>query len=130
MTGEAGTGKTLLVKRVIEGIPSTVAPLLLRDPRVSFEEFVEFACKQFNLEQLVVKVETPFEDRVEVLQRYLVGQQRQGRAVVVLIDDAEVMTEALLSIRHLQEMREIRQGRTSCTRADLFRCSLGGSALR
>ncbi|MCX7110269.1 MAG: roadblock/LC7 domain-containing protein [Proteobacteria bacterium] len=97
VTGEAGTGKTLLVKRVIEGIPSTVAPLLLRDPRVSFEEFVEFACKQFNLEQLVVKVETPFEDRVEVLQRYLVGQQRQGRAVVVLIDDAEVMTEALLS---------------------------------
>ncbi len=97
VTGEAGTGKTLLVKRVIEGIPSTVAPLLLRDPRVSFEEFVEFACKQFNLEQLVVKVETPFKDRVEVLQRYLVGQQRQGRAVVVLIDDAEVMTEALLS---------------------------------
>jgi type II secretory pathway predicted ATPase ExeA/predicted regulator of Ras-like GTPase activity (Roadblock/LC7/MglB family) len=97
LTGEGGTGKTLLVSRVIGNLPATVTPLLLRDPRISFDEFIEFACQQFNLEPLSGADDTPSTDRAMVLRNYLLGQHQQGMEVAVFIDEAHEMTEALLA---------------------------------
>jgi predicted regulator of Ras-like GTPase activity (Roadblock/LC7/MglB family)/type II secretory pathway predicted ATPase ExeA len=97
LTGEGGTGKTLLVNRVIGSLPATVNPLLLRDPRISFDEFVEFACEQFHLEPLTGAADAPSTERVAVLRHYLLGQRQQGIEVAVFIDEAHGMTEALLA---------------------------------
>jgi type II secretory pathway predicted ATPase ExeA/predicted regulator of Ras-like GTPase activity (Roadblock/LC7/MglB family) len=97
LTGEGGTGKTLLVSRVIESLPASVTPLLLKDPRISFDEFIEFACQQFKLEPLAGAAGTPSTEGVSALRDYLLGQQRQGMELAVFIDEAHEMAEALLA---------------------------------
>lgn len=97
LTGETGTGKTLLVRHVIESLDKDVTPILLIDPRFSFLEFVRFTCRELDLGLAESGAETAAENELEALREYLLVQHWEGRSVAVFIDEAQEMSEDLLA---------------------------------
>ena len=96
LTGETGTGKTLLIRHVIDRLDTDVTPILLIDPRFSFQEFARFACRQLGLGPAEPGGDTSPEDLIGALREYLIAQRREKRSVAVFIDEAQEMSEALL----------------------------------
>ena len=96
LTGETGTGKTLLVRHLIESLDWDVTPILLIDPRFSFQSFVRFACRELNLGLSQDGAEMSPEKEVEVLREFLRAERIEGRSVAVFIDEAQEMSEGLL----------------------------------
>jgi general secretion pathway protein A len=94
MLGEAGTGKTTLVRATLEMLRQTrVVPSLILNPIISTaEEFYDSVLRGFGLEGY--KKSTL--DMAEVLQRFLQQQSRRGRIPVLILDEAQELSKALL----------------------------------
>jgi general secretion pathway protein A len=85
LTGEVGTGKTTLLRRLMDQLGSGVRFVLFYNTTLSFDETVEFICSEL---QLAVDGLS----RVQRLQRLndlLIAEARQGRTVVLLLDEAQ-----------------------------------------
>lgn len=97
LTGETGTGKSLLIRHVIESLDPDVTPILLIDPRLSFQNFLRFACRELNLAQPDSDAQTSTDKESEVLIEYLRAERKAGRSVAVFVDEAQEMSEDLLA---------------------------------
>src|SRR5437588_631788 len=103
MLGEAGTGKTTLVRATLEMLKSTrVVPSVILNPILSSsEEFFEALLRGFGLEGFK---RTNLE-MLEVLQRFLVQQTRRNRIPVLIVDEAQEVSKQLLEqIRMLSNL--------------------------
>jgi len=92
LVGEAGTGKTTLLKRVVEEIEAQARVVFVFNPAVSFEELLEFICSELGI---------PAEgskrlNLIERLNTYLLEQLTEGRNVVVMIDEAQTLDDSVL----------------------------------
>jgi len=85
LTGEVGTGKTTLLRRLMDQLGPPVRFVLFYNTTLNFDETVEFICAEL---QLAVEGLS----RVQRLQRLndlLIAEARQGGNVVLLIDEAQ-----------------------------------------
>jgi general secretion pathway protein A len=85
LTGEIGTGKTTLLRRLMDELGPPVRFVLFYNTTLGFDETVEFICGELDL---------PVDrlNRVQRLQRLndlLIAEARQGGNVVLLIDEAQ-----------------------------------------
>jgi general secretion pathway protein A len=85
LTGEVGTGKTTLLRRLMDELGAPVRFVLFYNTTLTFDETVEFICGELDL---------PVDglSRVQRLQRLndlLIAEARQGGNVVLLIDEAQ-----------------------------------------
>lgn len=94
MLGEAGTGKTTLVRATLEMLQRTrVIPSVILNPIISTtEEFYDAMLHGWGLEGYR---KTALE-MSEVLQRFLQQQNRRGRIPVLIIDEAQELSKPLL----------------------------------
>jgi len=116
VTGEVGTGKTLLIQCLREllrriGVPSAN----VNNPQVSSIEFIEGVLEQLEL---------PFRgiSKTEALNRlykFLLDQYRRGGTCVLIVDEAQ-----LLSWKMLEEVRLL--GNLETTRQKLLQIVLAG----
>ena len=96
VTGEAGTGKTTLLRSVINSIPKEqLCFSLLLSPDLKPDEFFELAASDFGL--LTGKGKP---DRLRNLQNYLLETHSAGKIAVLFVDEAH-----RLSIETLEEIR-------------------------
>lgn len=87
--GEVGTGKTIILRAFLEGIdPSQTTAISLLNPVASFEQIID--------EILPPDFEGSTSDRFRTLQEWLIEEYRQGRNVVVAIDEAQCMSPATM----------------------------------
>jgi general secretion pathway protein A len=99
ITGDAGTGKTTLLSRMLRMIPSSkVAFSLVPNPRLSADEFIESALIDFGIEDIPwSKVR-----RLLKLQEFLMAVRQAGRVCVLVVDEAHQLSgEVLEEIRLL-----------------------------
>jgi general secretion pathway protein A len=93
LTGEVGTGKTLLVRYLLETlIRSNVQYAYVFNPRLSPDDFLHYVLADFN-------VTPPNQNRSEMLQqfsRFLIDVHRRGSTAALLIDEAHLLTHDLL----------------------------------
>ncbi|NQY90721.1 MAG: AAA family ATPase [Deltaproteobacteria bacterium] len=92
LVGEAGTGKTTLLKRVAEELQDESTVVFIFNPGVSFDELLEYICMELGLD-----VEGCA--RLGMLDRlngFLLESLVEGRNVVVLIDEAQTLPNAVL----------------------------------
>jgi general secretion pathway protein A len=85
LTGEVGTGKTTLLRRLMEELGPPVRFVLFYNTTLTFDETVEFICGELELAVDGLS-------RVQRLQRLndlLIAEARQGGNVVLLIDEAQ-----------------------------------------
>jgi general secretion pathway protein A len=92
LVGEAGTGKTTLLKRVVDEIEGETQVVFVFNPGVSFDELLEFICTELGIDTMGSRRLT----LLERLNAYLLDQLTDGRNVVVMIDEAQVLDDKVL----------------------------------
>jgi len=92
LVGEAGTGKTTLLRRLLETLDSNVKTVLLLHPTVSFDEILEHILRELGLP-------TDGGRKLVFLQRlneFLLEHTRAGGNVALLIDEAQDLAPGVL----------------------------------
>jgi type II secretory pathway predicted ATPase ExeA/septal ring-binding cell division protein DamX len=105
VSGEVGSGKTMLCRVLMERLPATVETIYLANPSLSRDEIL-FAIG----DELKLNLENDRPTRVlRSLQEHLLQLFGQGRRVVVLIDEAHAMPDDTLEeIRLLSNLESNR----------------------
>jgi general secretion pathway protein A len=85
ITGEVGTGKTTLARAFLAGLPPSTATAFVLYPALTAQELL-----RTTLEDLHAPVTgESLKDHVDALHRFLLAARREGRDVVLLIDEAQ-----------------------------------------
>ena len=108
LTGEIGTGKTTLVRSMLEQTPEHADVALILNPQVSSVEFLQGICDELGV--------APPEQRdstkalVDTLNAYLLGAHARGRRTVLIVDEAQNLTRDVLEqVRLLTNLETARQ---------------------
>jgi general secretion pathway protein A len=92
LTGEVGTGKTTLVRRLIDSLEATVQPVFFYNTTVSFDELLTYVCEQLGLE--VAGLERL--RRIQALNALLTDRLAKKATVVLFIDEAQNLSDDVL----------------------------------
>lgn len=88
VSGEVGTGKTMLCRMLQDRLPDTVEIVYLANPNLDSRDIVAAIAIEL---QLPVTPDTPAPQLQQALQQYLLEAHRQDRQVVVFIEEAQRM---------------------------------------
>lgn len=101
LTGEIGTGKTTLLRRLMENMEPHIRFVFFYNTTLTFEEILDFICQELGLP---IK-EAGRLHKIQVLNQFLLDQLARGNIVVLLIDEAQNLGEEVLeNIRLLSNL--------------------------
>ena len=106
LIGEAGTGKTTLLRHLLDTLDPSVRTVLLMNPTVSFDEILEY---------ILVELGIPTDatgklGRFHRLNEFLIEHARAGGNVALLIDEAQDLDENVLEqLRLLSNLETARE---------------------
>ena len=101
VTGEVGSGKTMLCRVLMERLPKTVETIYLAVPSLSRDEMLATIAGDLHLETQGLSTTK----LIRALQEKLIEVHAEGRQVVALIDEAHAMPlETLEEIRLLSNL--------------------------
>ena len=93
LTGEAGTGKTTLVKKLLSSIPARCAQFsVVVNPMLNASEFLESVLMDYG----VSSVPSSKAMRLALLRRLLLQADKEGKTSVLVVDEAHLLTSELL----------------------------------
>ncbi|OGI43198.1 MAG: hypothetical protein A2150_05715 [Candidatus Muproteobacteria bacterium RBG_16_64_11] len=108
LTGEVGTGKTLLVRAVVERLPENVDVALILYPILSVFEFVAAICDELRVPY--PSGSTSIKDLIDALNAHLLESHARGRRTVLVIDEAQNLSrEVLEQVRLLTNLETTKQ---------------------
>jgi len=93
LLGDAGTGKTTVIRTAIERQPDRVHCVHLQNPALDRAEFVEMLATLFGLSQRAAESKTVFLLELEAL---LVARNATGESTVLVVDEAQSLPLELL----------------------------------
>ncbi len=103
LTGEVGTGKTTLCRCMLEQIPEGTRIALLLNPLVTPQELLAAISEELEIDISESADSTRL--LVDNLNRFLLAAHSRGERVVVVIDEAQVLSpEALEQVRLLTNL--------------------------
>ncbi len=104
VSGEVGSGKTMLCRMLMERLPAEVATIYLATPSFARDEIL-----QAIADDLELKLSERRTVALRELQQHLITLYGAGRRVVILIDEAHVMPEDTLEqVRLLSNLESSR----------------------
>jgi type II secretory pathway predicted ATPase ExeA len=105
VSGEVGSGKTMLCRVLMERLPAHVDTIYLATPSLARDEILEAIGEELGLALSGKRTAVALRE----LQEHLIGRYGQGRRVVVLIDEAHAMPdETLEEVRLLSNLESNR----------------------
>jgi general secretion pathway protein A len=108
LTGEVGTGKTTLVRTLLGQMPSEVDVALILNPQLSAVEFLLAICEELGVE--LPEERHSAKSLVDALNLYLLAAHSQGRRTILLVDEAQNLSAAVLEqLRLLTNLETSRQ---------------------
>ena len=98
MTGEVGTGKTTLLRTLVNRLNGRAECAFIMNSTLPFDEMLEYALADFG----VADPGGTRAQRLMALNRFLISQHRDERTTVLIVDEAQNLgTETLEQIRLL-----------------------------
>lgn len=108
LTGEIGTGKTTLVRSMLEQAPENADIALILNPQVSALEFLQGICDELGVAPLETSGST--KALVDTLNTHLLAAHARGRRTVLVVDEAQnLKPEVLEQVRLLTNLETARQ---------------------
>ena len=106
VSGEVGSGKTMLCRVLIERLPDNVTTIYLATPSLSREDILYAIAEELGI---AIPENSRDATVLKLLQQHLISAYGEGRQVVVLIDEAHAMPiETLEEIRLLSNLESNR----------------------
>ncbi|MCR4300580.1 MAG: AAA family ATPase [Sulfuricaulis sp.] len=103
LTGEVGTGKTLLIRALVERLPEGVDVALILYPVLTVSEFVAAICDELRVPYPGERAS--LKHLIDALNAHLLRTHAQGRRTVLIIDEAQNLSrEVLEQIRLLTNL--------------------------
>lgn len=92
LTGEIGAGKTTLCRTLLGKFGDTVHSALILNPRLSETEIIQTIVEDFGIAVNGTKRKTFF----DALNRFLLAETEKGYNAVVIIDEAQLLSQKVL----------------------------------
>jgi general secretion pathway protein A len=93
LTGEVGTGKTTLVRSLLEQLPDKAEIALILNPQLSKREFLESICEELRIP---LPAEHSTKSLIDSLNMQLLRANAKDRRIVLIVDEAQTLSPELL----------------------------------
>jgi general secretion pathway protein A len=109
LTGEVGTGKTLLIRTLVERLPEGVDVALILYPVLTVAEFIAAICDELRVPH-PGEQEASLKQLIDALNAHLLQTHAHGRRTVLIIDEAQNLSrEVLEQVRLLTNLETTKQ---------------------
>jgi general secretion pathway protein A len=95
VTGEVGTGKTTLVRSLVDRVPTGVDVAFILNPRVTAHELLQSLCEELHIGGPAGEAHS-VKHYVDRLTKALLERHERGRSTVMIIDEAQNLSPAVL----------------------------------
>lgn len=104
LTGEVGTGKTTVVRSLLERMPGHAEVAVILNPQLSPLQFVLTICEELGI-FMRDEDAASIKDVVDLLNKRLLDAHAKGRRIVVIVDEAQNLApETLEQVRLLTNL--------------------------
>lgn len=94
LTGEVGTGKTTMIRCLLEQLPPNTDMAIILNPMGSAPELLSTICDELGVSYIVD--ELTVKGLTDALNQFLLDNHRKGRKTVLLIDEAQLLKVPVL----------------------------------
>ncbi|MFL6547903.1 MAG: ExeA family protein, partial [Povalibacter sp.] len=109
LTGEVGTGKTTVVRSLLERMPGHADVAVILNPQLTPIQFVLTICEELGMFVRDEDAES-LKDLIDLLNKRLLDAHSKGRRVVVIVDEAQNLSpETLEQVRLLTNLETASQ---------------------
>jgi general secretion pathway protein A len=106
LTGEIGTGKTTLLRTLLERLDATTPVAYIHNSALGIEGLLEYILQDWGVKSTA----STHAQRLFELNEFLIDQHRQGHAPVLVIDEAQNLSiETLEAVRLLSNFETTRE---------------------
>ncbi len=107
LTGEVGTGKTTLIRSLLEQMPEAAKLAVILNPNLSALEFLAAICEELDIPLPEQRTRSSL---ISALNRYLLQAHAEGVRVVLIVDEAQTLDAELLEqVRLLTNLETTKQ---------------------
>ena len=104
LTGEVGTGKTTVIRSLLEQLPGHADVALILNPRVTPAEFLLTICEELHI-PVPEAGRSSTKTQMDLIGRQLLDTHARGRRVVLIVDEAQnLSTQTLEQVRLLTNL--------------------------
>lgn len=95
LSGEVGTGKTTIIRCLLEQLPENTEIAFVLNPMASVEEVLATICEELHVD-LLTDAKPQAKTMMDALQAHLLKNYAQGKRTVLLIDEAQLLSASVL----------------------------------
>ncbi|BHH84479.1 ExeA family protein [Desulforhopalus sp. 52FAK] len=106
LTGRAGLGKTLLLKRILEGLDKRKLPILILSPAVDAKGLLQLLLGEIGLEY---NEQTSAAQLLQIFQNHVLTMAEQDRELFIIVDEAQNMP--LKTLEQLRMLSNLETGK-------------------
>jgi general secretion pathway protein A len=108
LTGEVGTGKTTLVRSLLQQLPANTDVALILNPQLSRVEFLCAICEELRV--TLPEPRSSIKALIDALNRFLLENHARGRRPILIVDEAQnLRPDVLEQVRLLTNLETTKQ---------------------
>lgn len=94
LTGEVGTGKTTVCRCLLQQVPQHIDVAFIVNPKLTSQELLQSICDELAV--AVPEGEHSGKQLIDALNQYLLATHARGRNTILIIDEAQNLSEDVL----------------------------------